>query len=156
MSQEPDDEDTELRRLHAEADARERDIRDMEAFEQRQETLIARLRSEADVRDDEVGALRGRLEAAEHELEDLRAIRDALTPPELPQRPGLELAAAFLPAAAEQVSGDFYLVAEGRRIPPCSWSATSSATVCMRAGVPRSCGQRSPRLRPSPMIPAVS
>jgi serine phosphatase RsbU (regulator of sigma subunit) len=51
--------------------------------------------------------------AAEHELEDLRAIRDALTPPELPQRPGLELAAAFLPAIAEQVSGDFYLVAEG-------------------------------------------
>jgi serine phosphatase RsbU (regulator of sigma subunit) len=57
--------------------------------------------------------LRERLAAAEHELEDLRAIRDALTPPQLPQRPGLELAAAFLPAAAEQVSGDFYLVAEG-------------------------------------------
>ena len=53
------------------------------------------------------------LEAAEHELDDLRAIRDALTPPDLPQRPGLELAAAFLPATAEQVSGDFYLVAEG-------------------------------------------
>jgi serine phosphatase RsbU (regulator of sigma subunit) len=52
-------------------------------------------------------------EAAEHELEDLRAIRDALTPPELPERTGLQLAAAFLPAAAEQVSGDFYLVAEG-------------------------------------------
>jgi serine phosphatase RsbU (regulator of sigma subunit) len=33
----------------------------------------------------------------------------------LPQRPGLELAAAFLPAAAERVSGDFYLVAEGPR-----------------------------------------
>jgi serine phosphatase RsbU (regulator of sigma subunit) len=31
----------------------------------------------------------------------------------LPQRPGLELAAAFLPAAAEHVSGDFYLVAQG-------------------------------------------
>ena len=31
----------------------------------------------------------------------------------MPQRPGLQLAAAFLPAAAEQVSGDFYLVAEG-------------------------------------------
>ncbi len=54
-----------------------------------------------------------RLEAAEHELDDLRAIRDALTPPELPQRPGLELAAAFLPASAERVSGDFYLVCEG-------------------------------------------
>jgi len=65
------------------------------------------------VRDADLAGLRDRLEAAEHELEDLRAIRDALTPPELPQRPGLELAAAFLPAAAEQVSGDFYLVAEG-------------------------------------------
>ena len=53
------------------------------------------------------------LKTAEHELEDLRAIRDALTPPELPQRPGLQLAAAFLPASAERVSGDFYLVAEG-------------------------------------------
>ncbi|HEU4973712.1 MAG TPA: PP2C family protein-serine/threonine phosphatase [Baekduia sp.] len=31
----------------------------------------------------------------------------------MPDRPGLELAAAFLPAAAQQVSGDFYLVAEG-------------------------------------------
>jgi serine phosphatase RsbU (regulator of sigma subunit) len=48
-------------------------------------------------------------------LVDLRAIRDALTPPELPQRLGLGLAAAFLPAASELVSGDFYLVAEGPR-----------------------------------------
>jgi serine phosphatase RsbU (regulator of sigma subunit) len=78
-----------------------------------QETLIARLRREAEVRDDELVALRARLDAAEHELEDLRAIRDALTPPELPGRPGLDLAAAFLPAEAERVSGDFYLVAEG-------------------------------------------
>ena len=64
------------------------------------------------MRDDELAGLRGRLEVAEHELEDLRAIRDALTPSQLPERPGLELAAAFVPAA-EQVSGDFYLVAEG-------------------------------------------
>ena len=78
-----------------------------------QETLIARLRREAVVRDEELAALRERLDAAEHELEDLRAIRDALTPPELPRRRGLELAAAFLPAHSERVSGDFYLVAEG-------------------------------------------
>jgi serine phosphatase RsbU (regulator of sigma subunit) len=65
------------------------------------------------VREGDLVVLGERLEAAEHELEDLRAIRDALTAPELPQRPGLELAAAFLPAAAESVSGDFYLVAEG-------------------------------------------
>ena len=112
MSSEPDKEAAELRRLHSEADTRERDIRDMGAREHRQETLIARLRREADVRDEEVATLHERLHVAEHELEDLRAIRDALTPSDLPQRPGLELAAAFLPAA-EQVSGDFYLVAEG-------------------------------------------
>jgi hypothetical protein len=70
MSQEPDEEDAELRRLHSEVDARERDIRDMSQFEQRQE-----------------GADRA--------------------------PPGLELAADFLPADAEQDSGDFYLVAEG-------------------------------------------
>ena len=108
----PDEEDAELRRLHAEADAREAEFRDMGEWEHRQDTLIARLRREAEVRDEELAALHERLETAEHELEDLRAIRDALTPPELPQRPGLELAAAFVPAA-EQVSGDFYLVAEG-------------------------------------------
>jgi serine phosphatase RsbU (regulator of sigma subunit) len=85
----------------------------MDDREHRQEALIARLREEAAVREGDLAVLRGRLDAAEHELEDLRAIRDALTPPQLPQRPGLELAAAFLPAAAEQVSGDFYLVAEG-------------------------------------------
>ena len=110
MPLEPDNkDDAALRRLHSEAGAR---ARDMGTREDRQETLIARLRREAEVRDEQVAALRERLETAEHELEDLRAIRDALTPPELPQRPGLELAAAFLPAA-EQVSGDFYLVAEG-------------------------------------------
>ncbi len=79
----------------------------------RQRTLISRLRAEAAIRDADLAVLRDRLEVAEHELEDLRAIRDALTPPELPVRPGMELAAAFLPAGDEQVSGDFYLVAEG-------------------------------------------
>jgi serine phosphatase RsbU (regulator of sigma subunit) len=112
MSQEPDEEDAQLRRLHSEADARKVEFRPRGEWEHRQDALIARLRREAEVRDEELSALRERLGAAEHELEDLRAIRDALTPPELPQRPGLELAAAFVPAA-EQVSGDFYLVAEG-------------------------------------------
>lgn len=64
--------------------------------------------------EEHLAELQERLDAAEHELEDLRAIREALTPPELPQRPGLELATAFLPAA-ERVSGDFYLIAEGPR-----------------------------------------
>lgn len=103
MSKAPDNDDRELRRLRSEAATDKRE----------QESLIARLRREAAVREADLDVLAQRLETAEHELEDLRAIRDALTPPELPRRPGLQLAAAFLPAAAEQVSGDFYLVCEG-------------------------------------------
>jgi len=98
-----------------EAMHRDREIRELNELnerEQRHQALIARLRSEAGVREHDLADLRGRLEAAELELEDLRAVRDALTPPELPQRTGVELAAAILPAA-ERVSGDFYLVAEG-------------------------------------------
>jgi serine phosphatase RsbU (regulator of sigma subunit) len=87
---------------------------DHEQRQGRRETdrLIARLRREAAVRDAQLSHLQARLAEAEHELDDLRAIRDALTPSELPERPGMQLAAAFMPAA-ERVSGDFYLVAEG-------------------------------------------
>jgi serine phosphatase RsbU (regulator of sigma subunit) len=105
----PSTDERELGIFRTEAMDRERETHERE---QRQDALIARLRLEAGVRDDDLAVLRERLGAAEHELEDLRAIRDALTPPELPERPGVELAAAFLPAA-ERVSGDFYLVAEG-------------------------------------------
>lgn len=113
MSPEPGDETAEVRRLHTEVDAKDRDIRELGEREHRYQNLVARLRREADVRDERLASLSQLLESAEHELNDLRAIRDALTPPELPTRPGLELAAAYLPATAEQVSGDFYLVAEG-------------------------------------------
>jgi len=113
MSSEPGEEAAEVRRLHTEADARDRDIRDLGEREHRYQNLVARLNREANVRDEKLSALSQLLESAEHELKDLRAIRDALTPPDLPTRPGLELAAAYLPAGAERVSGDFYLVAEG-------------------------------------------
>jgi serine phosphatase RsbU (regulator of sigma subunit) len=113
MSEQPETDDRELRRLRSELAAQRRDIHDLDAREHRQESLITRLRREVEVRDGDLAALRERLDVAEHELDDLRAIRDALTPPDLPERPGLELAAAFLPATAEQVSGDFYLVSEG-------------------------------------------
>ena len=103
----------ELRDLRSEVDDQRRDIRESDDRGRRQDTLITRLRDEAAVQEDEAAVLRNRLDTAEHELKDLRAIRDALTPPELPQRPGFDLAAAFLPAAAEHVSGDFFLVAEG-------------------------------------------
>lgn len=74
--------------------------------------LIAGLRGVLAAHDVDITELRARLDAAESELQDLRAIRDALTPPELPARAGLELAAAFQPAA-ERVGGDFYLVSAG-------------------------------------------
>jgi serine phosphatase RsbU (regulator of sigma subunit) len=74
--------------------------------------VIARLRREAAVRDVQLSDLQVRLADAERELDDLRAIRDALTPSKLPERPGMRLAAEFVPAT-ERVSGDFYLVAEG-------------------------------------------
>jgi serine phosphatase RsbU (regulator of sigma subunit) len=113
MTDEPLADDRELRELRSEVAALKHDIDDLDGREHVQETLIARLREEAVVRDEDLAGLQARIDVAEHELQDLRAIRDALTPPVLPQRPGLELAAAFLPAHDERVSGDFYLVAEG-------------------------------------------
>ena len=116
MSEPHDDaNDQELRELRSEVAAQRRDRHDFDERDQRRTSLIARLREEAAVREGDLALLRERQEAVEHELDGLRAIRDALTPPELPERPGLELAATFLPAVAEQVSGDFYLVAEGPR-----------------------------------------
>ena len=95
----------ELADLGVEAQEHRRRERDLSA-------LVERLRSEARVHEDVVSGLLDRLLADERELNDLRAVRDALTPPELASRPGVELAASFLPAQ-EGVSGDFYLVAEG-------------------------------------------
>jgi serine phosphatase RsbU (regulator of sigma subunit) len=74
--------------------------------------LIARLREEADVRDGELAEVQSQLAASELELGDLRAVRDALTPAELPDRPGLEVAVSFVPAS-QGVSGDFYLASPG-------------------------------------------
>jgi serine phosphatase RsbU (regulator of sigma subunit) len=74
--------------------------------------LVGRLRTEALVHEDVIVRLLERLAADELELNDLRAVRNALTPPELSSRPGLDLAAAFIPAT-EGVGGDFYLVGEG-------------------------------------------
>jgi serine phosphatase RsbU (regulator of sigma subunit) len=124
--------DRELARLRAETDEQQREIARLldeaaeasseraqlgiEAEEHRRHeramgALIGRLRSEAQVREDVITGQLARLAAGELELKDLRPIRDALTPPELPSRPGLDLATSFL-AATEGVSGDFYLVAE--------------------------------------------
>ena len=131
MTEDRRKDDKELVQLRSEVADQQRDI-DKDDREVRQETLIARLREEAAVRDEELVALRERLEAAEHELEDLRAIRDALTPPELPERPGLQLAAAFVPAAERSAATSTWSP-KGRRTPRCWSSATSSGMACRPA-----------------------
>lgn len=46
------------------------------------------------------------------ELAELRALRSALVPPEIPERPAVDLATCFVPAQ-ERVAGDFFVVGEG-------------------------------------------
>ncbi len=48
----------------------------------------------------------------EDELAELRALRSALVPPEVPDRPAVELATCFVPAQ-ERVAGDFFVINEG-------------------------------------------
>lgn len=129
----PTETDRELARLRAKGDQQEREIGklrneaaqasgeiaqlgveadDLHRRQQGLSALVERLRSEARVREDVVGGLLERSAADERELTDLRAVRDALTPPELGTRPGVDLAASFLPAT-DGVSGDFYQAAEG-------------------------------------------
>jgi serine phosphatase RsbU (regulator of sigma subunit) len=59
-----------------------------------------------------VSVVRERLIALEHSAEDLEAIRAALTPSTLPELPGVDAAAAFVPSEYG-VSGDFYLLTNG-------------------------------------------
>lgn len=56
--------------------------------------------------------LRSRVEQQERQLDELRSIREALTPTEIPARPGLEVVSSFIPADG-LLAGDFYLVAAG-------------------------------------------
>lgn len=54
----------------------------------------------------------GRLRVLEHSAEELEAIRAALAPADLPDLPGVDAAAAFVPSELG-VSGDFYLLTNG-------------------------------------------
>ncbi|MDQ3725808.1 MAG: SpoIIE family protein phosphatase [Actinomycetota bacterium] len=53
-----------------------------------------------------------RVRVLEHSAEELDAIRAALTPADLPELPGVDAAAAFVPSELG-VSGDFYLLTNG-------------------------------------------
>jgi serine phosphatase RsbU (regulator of sigma subunit) len=59
-----------------------------------------------------VSVLRERVIDLEHSAEELEAIRAALAPPSLPDLPGVDVAAAFVPSELG-VSGDFYLLTNG-------------------------------------------
>jgi serine phosphatase RsbU (regulator of sigma subunit) len=59
-----------------------------------------------------ISLLRERLTVLEHSADELEAIRAALTPSALPQLPGVDGAAAFVPSEYG-VSGDFYLLTNG-------------------------------------------
>lgn len=61
---------------------------------------------------DERTRLSAAVRSRDEELDELRALRAALTPAGVPERPDLELASVFVPAEGP-VGGDFYLVAEG-------------------------------------------
>ncbi len=57
-------------------------------------------------------AIAERLRTLEHSAEELEAIRAALTPTALPDLPGVDAGAAFVPSELG-VSGDFYLLTNG-------------------------------------------
>jgi serine phosphatase RsbU (regulator of sigma subunit) len=59
-----------------------------------------------------VSAIAERLRSLEHSAEELEAIRAALAPADLPELPGVEAGAAFVPSELG-VSGDFYLLTNG-------------------------------------------
>ncbi len=77
-----------------------------------QRALIGRLRAEVGDAAHEVADVGERLHAAEDELVDLRAIRDALASPALVQRNGMTIAGEVIPAALH-VGGDFFFVGDG-------------------------------------------
>jgi serine phosphatase RsbU (regulator of sigma subunit) len=83
-----------------------------ERIERAQRALIDELRAEVGDAARDAESIRGRLTAAELELVDLRAIRDALLEPALIQREGMTIAAEVIPAAP-YVGGDFFFVGDG-------------------------------------------
>ena len=56
--------------------------------------------------------LRRRVSTQEEELSELRALRAALVPPGIPDRPAIDVATCFVPAR-ERVAGDFFFIGEG-------------------------------------------
>jgi serine phosphatase RsbU (regulator of sigma subunit) len=109
---------SELRRLarqeSEQIDQLQEDAVASQRIERAQRALIAELRAEVGEEARVELELGARLRAAELELVDLRAIRDALLPPTLVQREGMSIAAEVIPAEP-YVGGDFFFVGDGPR-----------------------------------------
>jgi serine phosphatase RsbU (regulator of sigma subunit) len=96
----------------AEIAALRADLADDRRLERSQRALIRQLRRDVGAGAHDLEEVAAHLAAAELELIDLRAVRDALTPPTLVQRPGMTLATEFVPES-QQVGGDFFFVGDG-------------------------------------------
>jgi serine phosphatase RsbU (regulator of sigma subunit) len=105
-----------LRGAHDEDAARIRQLEEeaveSDRIERAQRALIHELRAEVGDAADDVEAIGERLRAAELELVDLRAVRDALLEPALVQREGMTIAAEVIPGDP-LVGGDFFFVGDG-------------------------------------------
>ena len=73
---------------------------------------IEELDAQAQVREGRITQLIAEAFEREHEIRDLEAMRDVLTPSELRAGPGLEVGCSFTPAT-DGVAGDFYVVMPG-------------------------------------------
>ena len=73
---------------------------------------IEELDAQAQVREGRITQLIAEAFEREHEIRDLEAMRDVLTPSELRAGPGLAVGCSFTPAA-DGVAGDFYVVMPG-------------------------------------------
>ena len=73
---------------------------------------IEELDAQAHVREGRITELIAAAFEREHEIRDLEAMRDVLTPSELRAGPGLAVGCSFTPAA-DGVAGDFYVVMPG-------------------------------------------
>jgi phosphoserine phosphatase RsbU/P len=101
-----------LGREAEEVDRLQEETVEADRIERAQRALIRELRAEVGDAARNADSIGERLRAAELELVDLRAIRDALLEPALVQREGMAIAAEVIPAA-RYVGGDFFFVGDG-------------------------------------------
>ena len=90
----------------------EQEAVESDRIERAQRALIDELRAEVGDAAHAAETIEERLRAAQRELVDLRAVRDALLEPALVQREGMTIAAEVIPGDPH-VGGDFFFVGDG-------------------------------------------